>query len=301
MSLYVEIFIRSPIEELWRLTQVPEVHERWDIRFSHIEYLPRPDVNEPQRFRYATRLGFGKTIEGGGESTGTHEADGRRTSALRFWSDDPVSLIREGSGYWKYVPCPDGVRFLTRYDYTVRFGIAGRVFDRLVFRPLIGWATAWSFDRLRLWLEEGVTPELSRRTAIAYTIARVMLAFIFFWHGLVPKLLTRHEDEFLMLTAGGVSSATADWMVFAAGIAEISLAGAILIWWQSRALLVVCMLLMAVALVAVGVTSPRYLGHAFNPVTLNLSVVALAGVCLALWRDQPSASRCRRQPSKESE
>ena len=25
----------------------------------------------------------------------------------------------------------------------------------------MGWATAWSFDRLRLWLEEGIDPATS--------------------------------------------------------------------------------------------------------------------------------------------
>src|SRR4051794_41500894 len=92
---------------------------------------------------------------GAGESVGAKDAtDGSRTSALRFWSDDHRSLIREGSGYWRYVPTPDGVRFLTSYDYRTRFGGVGRVLDRLILRRLLGWATAWSFDRLRLWLED---------------------------------------------------------------------------------------------------------------------------------------------------
>ena len=77
-----------------------------------------------------------------------------RTSALRFGSESPISIIRAGSGYWKYVPTGDGIRFLTAYDYRTRFGIVGRLADRVAFRPLLGWATAWSFDRLRLWLEE---------------------------------------------------------------------------------------------------------------------------------------------------
>ena len=58
------------------------------------------------------------------------------------------------------------MRFVTRYDYAPRWGAAGRVVDRVVFRPLIAWATAWSFDRLRLWLEEGVAPERSLRAAL---------------------------------------------------------------------------------------------------------------------------------------
>lgn len=36
-----------------------------------------------------------------------------------------------------------------------------------MFHPLIGWATAWSFDRLRLWIERGIPPEVSRDRALS--------------------------------------------------------------------------------------------------------------------------------------
>lgn len=53
------------------------------------------------------------------------------------------------------MPTPDGVRFITGYDYAPGFG---RVAD-LVIRPLVRWMTAWSFDRLRIWAETGTEPE----------------------------------------------------------------------------------------------------------------------------------------------
>jgi len=34
VSVYVETLIRGPIDKLWRLTQTPELHERWDLRFT---------------------------------------------------------------------------------------------------------------------------------------------------------------------------------------------------------------------------------------------------------------------------
>ncbi|WP_147944595.1 hypothetical protein [Microbispora sp. CSR-4] len=48
----------------------------------------------------------------------------------------------------------------------------------LVFRPLIGWATAWSFDRLRLWLETGQTPERSLWQALAEVCLRTLTTAI---------------------------------------------------------------------------------------------------------------------------
>src|SRR5215475_5055622 len=169
--------MRAPFDALWAATQTPDLHARWDLRFTDIRYLPRTDASEPQRFLYATRVGFGLAITGDGETVGEHRGpDGTSTSALRFWSADPKSLIREGSGYWKYIPTPDGVRFLTQYDYRTRFGAFGVVFDRLVFRPMIGWATAWSFDRLRLWFDDHVHPRIAVRQTLIHVAARTALA-----------------------------------------------------------------------------------------------------------------------------
>ena len=39
--IYVEIPIRAPLEELWRLTQTPDLHQRWDLRFTRIALTPR--------------------------------------------------------------------------------------------------------------------------------------------------------------------------------------------------------------------------------------------------------------------
>src|SRR5260370_21842410 len=103
MGIYVEIAIRCSMDELWEKTQNPELHQRWDLRFTQIEYLPR-EPEEPQKFLYSTRIGFGLKIAGSGESTGTRNCDDvTRTSSLKFWSADLKSLIKVGSGYWKYV------------------------------------------------------------------------------------------------------------------------------------------------------------------------------------------------------
>src|SRR6476469_5962648 len=166
VSVFVELDIRAGIDDLWSRTQDPAQHERWDLRFSSIRYAAASEPGEPQGFDYETRLGFGLGIRGAGETIATRDVpDGGRVSSLRFWSGSRWSLIREGRGYWAYFPTPDGVRFRTVYDYETRWGRMGRWFNRLAFRPLMGWATAWSFDRLRLWLERGVDPALSQRLA----------------------------------------------------------------------------------------------------------------------------------------
>jgi hypothetical protein len=300
MSIYVEILVRAPMDALWSHTQTPALHERWDLRFSRIEYLPRDGESEPQRFQYATRIGFGLEVRGQGETVGRRDStDGSSTSALKFGSDEALSIIREGSGYWKYIPTEGGVRFLTWYDYRTRFGAVGACFDRLIFRPLIGWATAWSFDRLRLWLEQGVTPEQAVRQSLIHTISRVALAAVFIYHGLIPKLLTRSVDEIAMVRDAGLAAGAAASVVTALGILELAFAAALLLVWHRRWPLVVCLALMALATAAVGMNSPRYFGAAFNPFTLNLAVACLAGIDLLVVGSIPSAARCLRRPGPE--
>jgi hypothetical protein len=170
--IYVETLIRAGLADLWDRTQLPAAHQRWDLRFSQISYAPR-GAGAPQRFRYLVHLLPGLVVSGHGSTIGESDRpDGTRTSVLRFASADRLSLIRSGSGYWRYIPGDAGIRFLTGYQYNPGWGRGGPAAD-LLFRPLLGWATAWSFDRLRLWLETGRTPEQSRRQALLELSVRI--------------------------------------------------------------------------------------------------------------------------------
>ncbi len=281
MSIYVEILIRSSMDNLWEKTQNPKLHQRWDLRFSEIDYLPRKP-GEAQEFLYATRIGGGLRIEGAGESTGERDdASGQRTSALKFWSDDPKSLIKS--------------RFITWYDYRTRFGIIGRIVDRVFFRPLLGWATAWSFDRLRLWLEKGILPEVSRDRAFVYALSRLMIAFVWLYHGLIPKLIYRNADELSMLRHAGIPDSHLREAMSTLGFIEVCFALAFVIFWKSRWPLWFTIIGMISAVLTVGITSPSFLTAAFNPVTLNLSVATLAVIGLLTGTDLPAARNCRRK------
>jgi DoxX-like protein len=297
MSIYVEILVRAPIDVLWAHTQTPAQHERWDLRFSRIDYLPKSPDTEAQRFQYTTRIGCGLEVSGEGETVGQRDlTDGSRFSALKFGSAEPVSIIREGSGYWKYIPTGEGIRLLTRYDYRTRFGAAGALFDRLVFRPLLGWATAWSFDRLRLWLEEGVRPEDAARQAVVHALARVALAAIFAYQGLVPKLLAHNIDEVILLGEAGVPGRLTSLVVVALGVSELFFAAALIVWWRQRWPTVLSGWSVAVATAVVALYSPRFFQAAFNPLSLNLAVAALATVDWMVLPGIPSGARCLRRP-----
>lgn len=153
-ALYVETLIRADIETVWRLTQDPSSHPRWDLRFSAITPLDT-DARGRMRFGYERSLPFHR-IRGSGVSLGERtRPDGTRTSALSFETGDRLSPLRSGRGYWRFVPTSEGVRFITGYDYVPGFG---RLPD-LLLRPIVRWMTAWSFDRLRIWAETDEPPE----------------------------------------------------------------------------------------------------------------------------------------------
>lgn len=179
-KIYVEARIGATMADVWAASQMPAQHQRWDLRFQRISYLPKAHEDEPQRFRYSTA-----SVDGVGISVGERvKADGSATSVLRFSSEHPLSAIVQGSGYWRYVPTDEGVRFLTGYDYTPRW----KLLD-LAFRPLMGWATAWSFDRLRLWLEQGITPESSRYRAMLEIVVRMAVAVVLLLAGPVAGVV----------------------------------------------------------------------------------------------------------------
>ena len=218
MKLTAETLIKSDRDTVWRLSQTPHLHTRWDLRFTDIEYLPRESAAEPQRFRYATHIGFGLAVKGWGETMGDPE---RSTSALKFGSTDAKSIIREGTGSWTYSDQAGTVRFSTVYDYAIRHGWFGRVLD-LLFRPLMIWATRWSFDRLRIWIEDGVQPETSFRLWLLKVVARCALALSWIYEGLIPKILIQRANEIALVQQAGLYWRTPGHTLAALGLAEIA-------------------------------------------------------------------------------
>jgi hypothetical protein len=295
--------MKADMQALWEHTQQPDLHRQWDLRFSDIDYLPRRAGEESQRFLYRTRIGFGLSIAGTGETKATFEGDkGRRLSTLAFGSEQRLSLIRRGGGYWKYEACENGeLLFATRFDYETRFGALGKWADFLLFRPLFGYATAWSFDRLRLWLEKGISPAASAEKAILHYSAVALLVLLWLYQGVVPKLLYPEHGELDLLRQTGWLHGWEEVALPLLGAAEAALA--FLIGFMHRKRWVYKLqagLLLALGMAAVtGI--PELLRDPFNPLTLSL---AMAGVGLAASRTAeglPNAANCRRRPVKPNE
>ena len=159
----------------------------------------------------------------------------------------------------------------------------------------MGWATAWSFDRLRIWAETGRPPESTLAFSLIHAVARLSMATIWIWHGLVPKLLYQQIDERTMLAQAGLPVGLLPWI----GGLEILLGALILYGWSWRSIFLANIAFMVLATVAVALNSPVYLTAAFNPVTLNFAMIALSIVGWLSSAALASSRRCRRLAPKE--
>lgn len=119
-------------------------------------------------------------------------------------------------------------------------------------------------------------------TFVSYAVCRCAIAFVWLYHGLVPKLLHLHEDELAMSMALGLSRSGAERISVIGGIAEIGMSVMVLLFWRQRWPLVLTAAAMCGLLAFVFIFQPALLGAAFNPVTTNISVIALAVVGLHL-------------------
>lgn len=112
----------------------------------------------------------------------------------------------------------------------------------------------------------------------AHWLGRGGLAFMFAYHGLVPKLIALSPGELVLLKAHGLEGAP--WLSQIAGLAELILAAMLLLAPRLSWPLVVAAVVLLGLLVDVAVMQPSMLMDAFNPVTLNAAGMSL---CAIAW------------------
>lgn len=105
-----------------------------------------------------------------------------------------------------------------------------------------------------------------------------MLAFVFFYHGLAPKILWLSQIEVNLTTAHHL-----DARIFSplAGVGEIFLGLCVAMMRKTLIPVYVAMALLVALLVDVVIVMPDLLIEAFNPVTTNLTSIALAYIIIA--------------------
>ena len=118
-------------------------------------------------------------------------------------------------------------------------------------------------------------------------VSRISLAFIFIYHGLVPKLLWLSETEQAIVKAHnlGFDSAIVSTV---GGVMEISLGICLAFWRQSMLPVYTAAVLLVLLLIDIALFMPSLLIEAFNPVSVNLAALAL---CYCIYLSQAKCNK----------
>ena len=100
-------------------------------------------------------------------------------------------------------------------------------------------------------------------------VSRLLLGFLFIYHGLVPKILWLNavEVHLVSLSGFGIPASIASPI---ADIGEIVLGCIIIFTNKSYIPVYIAAVVLLLLLLFVGLASPEYLVGAFNPVTTNI-------------------------------
>ncbi|WP_122316312.1 DoxX-like family protein [Pseudomonas cichorii] len=115
-------------------------------------------------------------------------------------------------------------------------------------------------------------------------VARLGLALMFFYHGLVPKILWLSPGELEMIQAHGFADAR--WVAWMSGVAEMGLAIGLMSGHFKRTTVIVSAVVLAGLLIDVALMTPHLMIQAFSPVSLNGAGLAL---CAVVWLAERSA------------
>jgi uncharacterized membrane protein YphA (DoxX/SURF4 family) len=99
-------------------------------------------------------------------------------------------------------------------------------------------------------------------------VSRLLLGFLFIYHGLVPKILWLSATEIQLVNVSGLGI-SAQIASPIAGLGEIVL-GFMIIFNKTILPIYIAALVLLLLLLFVVFTSPQYLIEAFNPVTTNI-------------------------------
>ena len=114
-----------------------------------------------------------------------------------------------------------------------------------------------------------------------HALATVALALVWIYQGAVPKLIMRDANEAAMLIDAGLPTVLVWIALMLLGAGEFLMGLLTLVLSRRRWVFGLTIALMALATITVAWNSPYYLTTAFNAVTLNVLMAAMAVVVYA--------------------
>lgn len=106
----------------------------------------------------------------------------------------------------------------------------------------------------------------------SYALSRIGIAFIWLYHGLIPKLIFCDPTEVALVESGPVLHSV-ETTIMIAGVGEVILGLLVLILWTARWPMYLSAILFAALMLGGLAISPSTAVQAFNPVTLSGSAI----------------------------
>ena len=106
----------------------------------------------------------------------------------------------------------------------------------------------------------------------SYNISRIAIAFIWLYHGLIPKLVFQHATELELINKGPLIG-SAETTLFLAGIGEVLIGICVVVFWKQLWPAYLSLAGFTMLLIASVAISPGHAVHAFNPITLTVSAI----------------------------
>ena len=298
MGIYVEILIRAPMDAVWEHTQNPAFHRALGPSvFDNRVRSTCPRVGDAEvslrhsnRLRPAGQRAKAKASENATWTSGAgcHRSNLAPTILVRSFAREAVT----GNTF------PRQRVSVFSPGMIIELASAGPVPSSIACIP----PHAGLGDRVELrpsaYLARTGHPAASGVSPVRCScLLAGALAFVFAYHGLVPKLLFADADELAMLRDARVPFGAARAVISSAGLAELVFAVILLAFWHRRWPLDLVPGADACRNGDRGDRCRRATSRAaFNPIALNVCVVALALVDLLVLGDAPSAAYCLRKP-----
>ena len=117
---------------------------------------------------------------------------------------------------------------------------------------------------------------MSKRTV---QIATIILAMVWFYHGLIPKIIFSDTGELEILKLSGLFNGNEKFALILIGIAEMVFAFIILFVRKKivHYLNIIAMLVLGIGVV---ITNPAAYTFPFNPFSLNISLIGISVIAL---------------------
>ncbi len=111
-------------------------------------------------------------------------------------------------------------------------------------------------------------------------IARFIISFSWLYHGIFPKLIHIAPLEKVMITSLGLSNELSYFLTKTAGAGEVIFGVLFFLFYRNKWVVLLNIIGLFSLIVFVALLQPQLLIEAFNPVTTNISLIALSFILL---------------------